>query len=79
MRNQSCSISGRGRLIEERNRSTNSNGKKPCTASPDPARSPMKEPSPAKPSAISIPSRMIAGTPMRPDLKSMPAAKPAAR
>ena len=44
-RNQSCSISGRGRLIEDRKSRTKNSGKKPCTVSPEPERSPTNAPS----------------------------------
>ena len=44
MRNQSCSISGRGSAIEDRNRNTNSTGNSPCTASPLPNRNAANTP-----------------------------------
>ena len=45
VRNQSVSIKLRGRFIDERNSPTKSNGKRPCTASPEPVRSAKKAPS----------------------------------
>ena len=77
-RNQSCSISGRGKLIEDRKSRTKNSGKKPCTVSPEPERSPTNAPSAANASATSIASASSAGMPSRPASKSMPAAKPTA-
>ena len=44
MRNQSCSIRLRGSELEDRNRNTKKSGKTPCTASPEPVRSPTNAP-----------------------------------
>ena len=79
MRNQSCSISGRGSAIEDRNSATNSSGKKPWTASPVPVRRPMNAPVAAKPSATSIANTSSTGIPAGPAAKSMPDAKPTTR
>src|SRR5256885_465425 len=69
-------MSSRGRLPEERNRNTNSSGKSPCTASPEPVRRAANSPIAPKASVIRSESAKITKTPPMPAAKLAPAAKP---
>ena len=79
VRNQSCSISSRGRLAEDRNSSTKNSGKKPWTASAEPNRRPMKAPRDAVASAISAASANSTTTPPTPASTVTPAISPTTR
>ena len=78
-RNHSISISARGSAVDERKSAANISGKRPCTASPLPARSAANAPSPPKASDIKITSTTIATAPGSPVSKCAPAAKPTVR
>ncbi len=69
----------RGRFIEDRKKKTNSSGNMPCTASAEPVRAPMIEPSPPNASATSIASTISSAAPPTPAATCAPASSPTAR
>ncbi len=79
MRNQSCSMRSRGKNAELRNSSTKNSGKKPCTASPVPARSATNVPKQANANEIAIARTMRTSAPPTPLAIPAPNAIPTTR
>ena len=79
VRNQSCSIRSRGSALEDRNRSTKNSGKTPCTASPEPDRSPTNAPERGERERDQQRQHKQHGDAGRPAAKCRPAANPTAR
>ncbi len=79
VRNQSCSMRLRGKNAELRNSRTKNSGKKPCTASPVPARSATYVPKQANANEIAIASAMRTNAPPTPLAIPAPNATPTTR